>query len=166
MGTRSLTMVIDCNGETKIAQYGQFDGYPAGVGIRVLRFLRNKELVEKLISKLPRVRFLDENGVDREFVERYEKNKTREQEQWFDTYCARALANMVLENVANSEDIEIVLINREETAKNDGWVDYSYVINFKENTFGVYGHIDQSPIKVYALDMLPEDDEFVVDLVW
>ena len=32
-------------------------------------------------------------------------------------------------------------IDRENTAKGDGWVEYSYVINLKENTLGVYGAI-------------------------
>ena len=45
MGTRNLTMVINQEGETKVAQYGQWDGYPSGVGASVLSFLKNKELV-------------------------------------------------------------------------------------------------------------------------
>jgi hypothetical protein len=39
MGTRNLTRVI-CDGKTKVAQYGQWDGYPEGQGKTVLNFLR------------------------------------------------------------------------------------------------------------------------------
>ncbi len=38
MGTRNLTLVQQ-NGQYKVAQYGQFDGYPAGQGKTVLKFL-------------------------------------------------------------------------------------------------------------------------------
>ena len=55
-------------------------------------------------------------------------------------------------------------MDRESAAKSDGWVEYSYVINLKENTLGVYGHIDQEPMKVYNLDELPESDVFVSEL--
>ena len=57
MGTRNLTMVIDQKGKKKVAQYGQWDGYPSGVGANVLKFLENKELVEKLKTNLQKVRF-------------------------------------------------------------------------------------------------------------
>lgn len=57
MGTRNLTMVISQEGEKKVAQYGQWDGYPSGVGASVLAFLKNEELFEKLKSNLSKVRF-------------------------------------------------------------------------------------------------------------
>ena len=50
------------------------------------------------------------------------------------------------------------------TAETDGWVEYSYIINFKDNTFGVYGHIDCDPIKVYSLSELPEEDAFIQEI--
>ena len=40
MGTRNLTRVID-NGELKVCQYGQWDGYPIYTGRKVLEFVRN-----------------------------------------------------------------------------------------------------------------------------
>jgi hypothetical protein len=117
---------------------------------------------------------LDIDGIDKEFVENYNKNapqwsnqpdyRTEEQKKWFSTYCDRDLADSVLMNIANSTDDEIILVDRENTAKGDGWVEYSYVINLKENTFGIYGHIDQEPMKVYKLDELPEEDVFVSEL--
>ena len=74
MGTRNLTMVIDHKGDVKIAQYGQWDGYPSGVGVNVLNFIKNNELFDSLKSKLSKVRFLDEEGIDKDFVESYNKN--------------------------------------------------------------------------------------------
>ena len=91
-------------------------------------------------------------------------NRTEEQKRWFSTYCNRDLAEEVLINIANSTDEEIILVDRENTAKGDGWVVYSYVINLKENTLGVYGHIDQKPIKVYKLNDMQEEDVFVSEL--
>ena len=46
MGTRNLTMVIDQEGEVKVAQYGQWDGYPSGVGVGIVSFLKNETLFE------------------------------------------------------------------------------------------------------------------------
>lgn len=41
MGTRNLTAVY-LDGQYKVAQYGQWDGYPEGQGITALTFLRDK----------------------------------------------------------------------------------------------------------------------------
>lgn len=174
MGTRNLTMVINQEGEKKVAQYGQWGGYPSCVGVGVLKFLKDKDVFKKFKANLSKVRFLDEEGVDKEFIESYNKNapqwsnepdnRTEEQKRWFSTYCTRDLAEKVLTNIANSTDEEIILIDRENTAKGNGGVEYSYVINLKENTLGVYGHIDQEPMKVYKLDELPEEDVFVSEL--
>lgn len=38
MGTRNLTMIYS-NGEYKVAQYGQWDGYPEGLGVKLLNYL-------------------------------------------------------------------------------------------------------------------------------
>ena len=40
MGTRHL-IIVWYKGKYRIAQYGQWDGYPSGQGLRVLRFLKN-----------------------------------------------------------------------------------------------------------------------------
>jgi len=174
MGARNLTMVIDQEGKKKVAQYGQWDGYPSGVGAGVLKFLKDKDLVQKFTQNLSKVRFLDAEGVDKEFSESYDKaspkwsnepdKRTDEQKRWFDTYCTRNLAEEVLTNIANSEDSEIILMDSEETGKTGGWVEYSYLINFKENTFSVHNHIDQPPIKTYSLDELPEESVFISEL--
>jgi len=55
MGTRNLTMVIS-GGETKIAQYGQWDGYPRGQGKTCLEFLKANNL-DKFKEKLKLLRW-------------------------------------------------------------------------------------------------------------
>lgn len=174
MGTRSLTMVINHEGEKKVAQYGQWHGYPSGVGAYILKFLKDKMLFEKLKANLSKTRFTDPEGVDKEFAENYTKklsewhNETddivKEHKRLFYTYFTRDLAGKILENIANSSDSEIMLFDLEDTAKDDGLVEYSYVINLQENTFGIYSHIDEEPWKVYNLDELPEEDVFISEV--
>ena len=40
MGTRHMIAVVN-NGKYRVAQYGQWDGYPSGQGVGVLGFLTN-----------------------------------------------------------------------------------------------------------------------------
>lgn len=173
MGTRNLTMVIDQNGNKKVAQYGQWDGYPSGVGKNVLEFVKNKELLDKLKTKLSVCRFLDYEK-DKEFIESYQKNapewsndpdnRTAEQIRWFDTYITRNLSEEVLTNIANSEDSEILLRDSEESGKGDGWVEWSYVIDLQKNELLVYTHIDEPIIAKWSLSELPEEKEFIKKL--
>lgn len=61
MGTRNLTKVV-MNGDVVVAQYGQWDGYPAGQGITAFNFLKEKENRWALEMGLQRVYYptLDE----------------------------------------------------------------------------------------------------------
>jgi len=171
MGTRNLTMVIDQEGETKVAQYGQWDGYPDGVGISLLEFLRNAELFEKLKSKLKDVRFLDSKGKDKEFSESYDKNapewsnqadnRTPEQIKWFKNYCHRDLAEGVLKNIAESDDEEIILIDKSEFGKDSVFCEWCYVVDLKKNQLIVYNDLNSEPLKSFDLSNLPTEDEFL-----
>ena len=70
MGTRHL-IAVQKDGEYKVAQYGQWDGYPEGQGVRVLEFLRNTD-IELFKKRLSNVRFFDETK-DRDFIDSYNK---------------------------------------------------------------------------------------------
>ena len=48
MGTRHLICVVS-DGDYKVAQYGQWDGYPSGQGAAILEFLHKEDLVSKLL---------------------------------------------------------------------------------------------------------------------
>lgn len=61
MGTRGLTKVIDANGVTKVAQYGQWDHYPAGQGVKILSILTaDHYAVEELELALDKCHFVDD----------------------------------------------------------------------------------------------------------
>jgi hypothetical protein len=52
MGTRHLTAVV-VNGEYKIAQYGQWDGYPSGQGFIIVTFLNQLSNLERSSGTVP-----------------------------------------------------------------------------------------------------------------
>ncbi len=175
MGTRNVTMVIDQQGVKKVAQYGQWDGYPSGLGVDLLKILRDKELFDKFKEKLPLVRFIEEEGRDKEWAESYNKNapewssqpdlRTKEQAHWFSSYITRDLSAKVIINIANSDDKEIILQDREDSGKGEeSWVEYCYAINLQDETFTVYTKLDREPLKVYSLNELPTDEDFIKEL--
>ena len=155
MGTRNLTMVIS-NGQTKVAQYGQWDGYPSGVGLSLLSFLSNSELFNKFKNNLHKVRFLDRNGLDKEFIESYEKNapewsnepdnRTPDQKEWWKTFMTRDLADEVLVNIANSELSEILIDNQTDFAADSLFCEWAYVVDLDKGTFEVYQGFNQTPL--------------------
>lgn len=85
MGTRNLTMVIS-EGETKVAQYGQWDGYPEGQGLTVLSFLQKTDL-NKFRERLKSISFFTKKELqaiekkDDEILERNKKVKNGKYEQ-------------------------------------------------------------------------------------
>jgi hypothetical protein len=58
MGTRNLTKVIDAEGITRVAQYGQWDGYPEYTGKRILEFISEYRMLEKIERSLVKTRFI------------------------------------------------------------------------------------------------------------
>lgn len=62
MGTRNLIVVI-CENEVKVAQYGQWDGYPSGQGLQVYNFLKSLD-IERFKSKLKGVSFFEESELN------------------------------------------------------------------------------------------------------
>lgn len=57
MGTRNLTKVVDADGITRVAQYGQWDGYPEYTGKRILDFISEYKMLDKIESSLVKARF-------------------------------------------------------------------------------------------------------------
>ena len=66
MGTRHLTIVKQA-GEIKVAQYGQWDGYPDGVGTDIVNFLheiRSPEMMERFRRRVALCRWATQEDID------------------------------------------------------------------------------------------------------
>lgn len=64
MGTRNLTVVVS-DDQIKVAQYGQWDGYPEGQGATALNFLRETNL-DEFKEKLKNISFFTEEEAEKE----------------------------------------------------------------------------------------------------
>jgi len=66
MGTRHLTIVKQ-EGEIKVAQYGQWDGYPDGAGTDIVNFLheiRSPEMMERFRRRVALCRWASQEEID------------------------------------------------------------------------------------------------------
>lgn len=65
MGTRHF-IGVQLDGEYKIAQYGQWDGYPSGQGLKVLHFIAglNLDAYADFVEKVRAARFLSKEDVE------------------------------------------------------------------------------------------------------
>ena len=140
MGTRNLTIVIS-NGQTKIAQYGQWDGYPSGQGLTALEFLRKAD-INLFKEKVDKLRWLTDEegeaiGKDANWRHKY-------------PYLHRDMGAKILEYV-NSHEI-LGLANQELFAADSLMNEWTYVVDLDRRTFEVYEGFNKSP--------LPEDERF------
>ena len=152
MGTRHLIAVVN-DGEYKIAQYGQWDGYPSGQGLVVLDFLHNfdRDLFEQ---KLGKCRFFDET--DQEFLDEYDANcpqwsnepdnRTPEQLKWNKYLVSRDIWADILTNVVEYEGDEILLKNSVDFALDSLFCEYAYVVDLDKNVLEVYEGFQKSEV--------------------
>ncbi|QIG76179.1 hypothetical protein EVC24_158 [Rhizobium phage RHph_I4] len=183
MGTRHV-IAVQQDGIYKIGQYGQWDGYPSGQGIDILRFLRslrNDDLVEfrrKVASAIritneERNRILDQDGGNSFSVANASLSR--------DT--GAKILTMLMESsgpLRVYSDISFI--------GNSLFCEWAYVIDLDRNTFEVFEGFNKtetgahsrfpsgSPLvaddradgyhpcrllKVYKLDALPTDEDFL-----
>lgn len=155
MGTRNLTMVIS-NGETKIAQYGQWDGYPSGQGATVVNFLLNSDM-EKFKQTLERCRFIEKSPRKQKEIENF-LAKIDASDGWMNGEQAEKyhkkyplltrdnganILNMVYED---DTDKLIWLNNSEDFAADSLFCEWAYVIDFDKNTFEIYEGFNTDPL--------------------
>lgn len=149
MGTRNLTCAV-IDGEYKIANYAQWDGYPAGVGITILEFLRDKMDRPLLEEKLKKLSFYTKDELNT--LDEQIQNKTIE----YPKYLSRDVGGDILEFVQNgvwkTYDYDSMytrkevlhecniekLVDQLDFAGDSLFCEYAYVVDFDKNTFEVY----------------------------
>lgn len=184
MGTRNLTCVYHEN-TYKIAQYGQFDGYPSCAGITLLNTLKTFSR-KQILEVLSRVSFIeDEDAYYRhqakllgmagnlEWVTVEQSNRLKELFPETHRTTGYGILDLLLtdERFRNGD---IKLINSFEFSKNMTWCEWIYVIDLDKNTFEVYSLFSEGEendrfkhkrVGMFELnpdfDILPTEDEFL-----
>lgn len=108
MGTRSITQVLDRNGDIIVSMYRQMDGYPSGHGEELAKFLESGKMVNGITYGQPERIF---NGIE-------------------------DMAAKMVEHFKAGQDGSIYLFaprSREELA-NDIYIEYVYTVSFQVNS--------------------------------
>ena len=157
MGTRNLTVVKNTAGATKIAQYGQWDGYPSYSGIQALEFLRNKDWQALLQSKLDLVQFVGDEEVD-QLYKQFETTDW-ENKDFLNAYPGlhRDTGIGILAVVANATDT-IKTVDNTEFANDSLFCEGIYEVDFSTNKFTSNFN---DVVAMYDLDNLPTDEEYL-----
>jgi len=158
MGTRNLTVVKNKAGETKVALYGQWDGYPSYSGIKALEFLRDEGNQALLHAKLDLVQFI----TDEECDELY--NASSSSTDWEDKTFLTAYPGLhrdtgvgILSIVANAV-YPVKTIDNTEFANDSLFCEGIYEVDFSTNKFtSNYNDI----VVEYDLDTLPSDEDYL-----
>lgn len=179
MGTRNLTMVYMDN-EYKIAQYGQFDGYPEGAGCLILNFLRGVKL-DYFKEKVKNIQEFTKEELAR--IDTYIKMNVMP--EWKSMYPTldRDLGCKILSEITfnGQKRIEKDL----KFAADSLYCEWAYVIDLDKNTFEVYKGFNKEKlteedrfyflmkedaeyypvklVKTYDLNNLPSEEEFLKD---
>lgn len=148
MGTRHQQIVIDKNGNRKISQYGQWDGYPEGQGVDILKSLRTLDLAKYQIE-LQKINEITED-------QRQDINKNYSS-NWKNLYpyLSRDCGSDIHELITLGQVKFVDLISDEESKK---WCEGFYTINFQTNEFisEYYEHKI-----VFNLDNLPSEEDYL-----
>ena len=160
MGTRNLTMVIDKQGIIKVAQYGQWDGYPSGNGIEILAFAKDKSNLEKLEKRLEEVEFITPTCSAKPFFKGYNKraNKnclTDNDRYFFETFMSRDVGADILKNIVNEDysnmpnELKGTIWLGDETkfGQDSIFCEWAYCINFQTNKLECFDGFNKSKKK-------------------
>lgn len=165
MGTRHLICVVQGN-RYRIAQYGQWDGYPEGQGVEILDFLKSP-MVEQLKKNLDLCSWItkDEyNNLWKEFgVDPKDPHVDYETYKKFSSVypqLSRDTGAKIL-NVVSFAVGKIKLRDSLDFANSD-FCEWAYVVDFDKNTFEVYRGFNETPLKptdrFYSEDQKEDDD--------
>jgi hypothetical protein len=157
MGTRNLTVVKNSQGTTKIAQYGQWDGYPSYSGIQALNFLRDEYNQQLLSAKLDVVEFIGDEEVDT-LYKQFETTDW-ENKDFLNAYPGlhRDTGIGILAVVANATDA-IKTVDNTEFANDSLFCEGIYEVDFSTNKFTSNFN---DVVAMYDLDNLPTDEEYL-----
>lgn len=161
MGTRNLTKVIDSTGRTRVAQYGQWDGYPSGQGISMLSFISEYKMLDKIERALRKVHFLSEDEAETFYKDFSDDGMmTMEQSESFETIypsLSRNTGSDILKVMVYSTGYTLPLIDNSDFENDELFCEGVYALDFQNREFvSTYG----KTVK-FSFDALPTAEEYL-----
>ena len=187
MGTRHL-IAVQLDGEYKIAQYGQWDGYPEGQGMTTLHFLRSMD-EDKFKSALRNSSFISDDelmalwkqyGADDDgMVSLSDADRMKKDHPEYSRDTSADILQMVQEHPEGMK-----LHNQTGFAANGLFCEWAWVIDLDKRTFEGYRGFGSEPLTEqdrfyflrdleqngyggvklaaeWSLDRLPTDEDFL-----
>ena len=144
MGTRHLTAVY-CDGEYKIAQYGQWDGYPSGAGTDVLMFaqrISDPYNRNEFREKVRKCRWI----TDEEIAERNNRIREEDIQDWRKVWpeLSRDTGAGILDMVFEGDGL--ALVNNIDFAADSLFCEWAWVIDLDKGTFEGYEGFNKEPL--------------------
>ena len=163
MGTRNLTKVIDKNGITRVAQYGQWDGYPTYSGTRMLDFISEPTMLNKIELSLAKCRFIEQSEIDQMYFRFQEVTAFAEAREEFQGFhiiypsLSRDTGVDILKTIVYSN--EDVMLSDESSFENDGlFCEGVYTLNYQTREFISWFNGDTV---TFSLDQLPSEETYL-----
>ncbi len=153
MGTRNLTVVKNADGEIRVAQYGQWDGYPSYTGAGIIGFLSDSQNVDYLKAGIEFTRFITDEQVDSIYEEVTNRAGIEAFKESYPS-LTRDAGWEIIKIV--SEKTNVPLVNSIDFAADDLFCEGYYEIDFQTNKFiSKYNGIVQE-YSLYALPMVED----------
>jgi hypothetical protein len=152
MGTRNLTKVIDKDNVVRVAQYGQWDGYPEYTGTRILEFISEYRMLDKIEQALSKAEFVSDEYVDSIY-------SNYNGEYFFIAYpsLARDTGCDILKTLVYSNGT-VPLVDSSEFEQDDLFCEGVYTLNYHSRTFtSTYNGVTVS----IEFDRLPTAEEYL-----
>lgn len=130
MGTRHLICVVS-GGQYRVAQYGQWDGYPEGQGVNVLGFCRRlagQEYLTDFKRKAEACRFLNQGELDALGATNWKLTHP---------HLSRDLGAKILDVVVAARD-GLELVDRSSFAADSLFCEWAYVVDLDAMRLEVY----------------------------
>ena len=150
MGTRNLTKVIDKDGIVRVAQYGQWDGYPEGQGVTALYHAHNADRIE---AGLARCGFITEDEANN-----FNKTIAFHADNFSLMYpnLSRDTGADILGVVAYSIG-DVALIDNSDFENDDLFCEGVYTIDFQKGLFiSKFGKVVE-----FSLSTLPTKEQYL-----
>lgn len=164
MGTRHLTVIKDFDGVVKVAQYGQWDGYPDGQGLVALDAVTTYDLVD-FLAGLNNCRWIEQSELDTigkaycnedGFMTLEQSKKFTEDYPTLSRDTGADIINIVCKSARSGDPV--LLVNEYEFKDDSLYCEGVYEVDLQNNKF--ISTYDGKTV-VYELNNLPSPEEYL-----